>query len=441
MIKKSPRITQFFRTVLVTASALASLSSASAAPPNIIYIVGDGMGAPYVSAYRYFSHNTAPLPVANTLFDEMLIGTAQTYPHDDTYVTDSAAAATALASGTKSYNGAIGVDPEHRPLESILERAKARGYTTAMVVTSAVTHATPASFAAHVQSRQSAEAIADQYLDQKINDKPKVDLLLGGGRKFFERADRNLLAEFTQAGYTTLTELSELPKAQGLPLLGLFADDGLAYALGSDHPQRLADMTQAALGLLKGDKPFFMLIEASQIDWCGHANDIACAMAEMDDLHASLVHLKKFIAAHPNTLLVMTADHNTGGLTLGANNEYIWRTDLLQGVRYTAQTLAERLIAAKQNWPKTWLADTGLDLAADERAALTALLKQPDVNTRAAVASEALAIINRRSATGWTTHGHTGEDVLVFAWGQGAEKWRGNMNNTDLAKRLFELLP
>lgn len=413
-------------------------------PVNIIYLVGDGMGAPYITAYRYFSHNETPIPVERTLFDEWLMGTAQTYPHDDTYVTDSAAAATSLAAGVKTYNGAIGVDVNKQPVETVLERAKHSGYTTAMVVTSSVTHATPASFAAHVNTRQAAEQIADQYIDQKIDGKFKVDLLMGGGNKYFARKDRNLIKELKKGGYSYVNSFKKLDKLRKLPAVGLFAEDGLPHALGSSEPLRLSKMVNKSLQLLEGPKPFFMLIEASQIDWCGHANDIACAMGEMADLHATLGSIKTFVEQNPNTVFVMTADHSTGGLSIGANDEYIWRTPMIHRVKKTAEPIAKEMIAAKNNWEKSWLENTGITLLDSERTELAKLVEagQKDYNaTRTTLERTLLKAISRATATGWTTYGHTGEDVLVFATGKHTDLFKGNLNNIDIANQLFTLLP
>lgn len=424
--------------------ALLSPFVAAEQPVNIIYVVGDGMGAPYVTAYRYFVHNEKPIPVERTLFDDWLVGTAQTYPHDDTYITDSAAAATALSSGIKTYNGAIGVDVNKQPVETLLERAKRSGYTTAMVVTSSVTHATPASFAAHVKSRSDAEQIADQYIDQKIDGKFKVDLLMGGGKKYFERKDRNLIKEFKKGGYTYANSYKKMVHLHKLPAIGLFADDGLPHALGSTEPLRLSKMVDKSLQLLNGKKPFFMLIEASQIDWCGHANDIACAMGEMADLHSALTHIKTFVEQNPNTVFVMTADHSTGGLSIGANNEYMWRTPMIHRIKKTAEPIAKEMVAAKTNWGKIWAENTGVTLLDSERATLNELVKagQKDYTVvRTQFEQTLLKAISRATATGWTTYGHTGEDVLVFATGKHTELFKGNLNNIDIATQLFTLLP
>lgn len=436
----------FKKTLLAISSAIAltgSLASANNAPEKIIFIVGDGMGAPYVSAYRYYMHGKKPLPVAPTLFDEITRGTVQTYPHDDTFVTDSAAAATALSAGVKTYNGAIGVDVDKKPVETLLERAKKHGYQTGLVVTSSVTHATPASFAAHVASRSDAQRIADQYFDQKINDQFRIDLILGGGKKFFEREDRNLVSEFKSAGFQYAESLQQLNQITGLPALGLLADDGMPHALGSSHPTRLANMVEKSLDLL-GKKPFFLLVEASQIDWCGHANDIACAIAEMHDLHETLKVVDSYIKDNPDTLLIMTADHNTGGLTVGANNEYAWRSELIRDIKLTASPLAQALLDGKKDWRKVWDEQVGITLNDTDAKAIDSLLRSaPPKDAKSArdqLARLSLDIINKATATGWTSFGHTGEDVLLFAKGKSSELFHGNMNNTQIPETLMKLM-
>ena len=141
---------------------------ASDAPKNVIYMIGDGMGPAYTTAYRYFKDDPTTKQIETTVFDTILTGMARTYPDDHTYVTDSAAGATALSSGHKSYNGAIAVDTDKKPVKTMLEIAKERGMTTALVATSQINHATPASFATHNESRRNYDAIANEYIDNKI---------------------------------------------------------------------------------------------------------------------------------------------------------------------------------------------------------------------------------------------------------------------------------
>lgn len=422
-------------------------------PTSIIYVIGDGMGFNYTSAYRYFSDNPSTPEVETTIFDELLVGAARTYPDDHTIITDSAAAATALATGVKTTNGAIGVDAEGKAHLTLLEAAKAKGYRTGLVVTSTINHATPASFVAHVGSRQSYDEIANQYFDQRIDNRPKVDVMLGGGRQFFAREDRDLTQEFVAEGYQYITELAQLQSLQQLPVLGLFAQDGLPAALDSDGAFALTAMTKKALMLLD-QKPFFLLIEASQIDWCGHANDVACAMAEMQDLDATLHLVKAYVAKHPNTILVATADHSTGGLSMGFAGQYEWSIPVVQNIKATASKIADSLIASsKKHWVEEWMRLTSIELSVQETKTLQSLLikawgvaREEATKTefevvRNTVIAQTLTVINERSYTGWTSNGHTAEDVPILSYGKGREQFAGNLNNIDIAKKLFGYLP
>ncbi|EXJ27492.1 alkaline phosphatase [Vibrio parahaemolyticus] len=422
---------------LLAASLLAGFVHANEAPKNIIYMIGDGMGPAYTTAYRYYQDNPETKQIEPTVFDTILVGMAHTYPDDDTYVTDSAAGATALSSGIKSYNGAVAVDTHKKPVKTMLEVAKEQGMTTALVATSQINHATPASFAAHNESRRNYDQIADDYLDNKVNGKLPVDLLLGGGVRYFEREDRNLIEEFKMQGYHYLTDFDTLPSLQTLPAIGLFADKAFPFAL-DDNPNRLEKMTNKALSLLsRSEHGFFVMIEGSQIDWCGHANDIACAMAEMDDFAKSIALAKAYVDAHPDTLLVVTADHSTGGLTIGANGQYDWKTDVIKGVHQTAWPLATSLAKGsyiKQVWSESvdWaLSDVQFALLTDAKKS-----EEPAKALYQAVKS----IINDQSLTGWTTKGHTAVDVQVFAYGKGSQAFVGSQNNTDIANKLIGYL-
>ncbi|EGR0429456.1 alkaline phosphatase, partial [Vibrio parahaemolyticus] len=275
------------------------------------------------------------------------------------------------------------------------------------------------------------------YLDNKVNGKLPVDLLLGGGVRYFEREDRNLIEEFKMQGYHYLTDFDTLPSLQALPAIGLFADKAFPFAL-DENPNRLEKMTNKALSLLSRSKHgFFVMIEGSQIDWCGHANDIACAMAEMDDFAKSITLAKAYVDAHPDTLLVVTADHSTGGLTIGANGEYDWKTDVIKGVHQTAWPLATSLAKGsdiKQVWSESvdWaLSDVQFALLIDAKKS-----EEPAKALYQAVKS----IINDQSLTGWTTKGHTAVDVQVFAYGKGSQAFVGSQNNTDIANKLIGYL-
>ncbi len=419
--------------------------------PNIIFMVGDGMGVAYTGAYRLYQDDPATPELEATVFDEMLVGMSSTYPDDHSLVTDSAAAATALASGVKTFNGAIGVNSQRTPIPSVLDMAKEGGYLTGVAVTCQVNHATPAAFIAHADSRHSYDTIADQYLDLRIHGKPKVDLILGGGKEYFIRKDRNLVKEFEVLGYNYQDDFKNLAKIKKLPAIGLFSKMGMDPALDSSNPLRLAEMTEKALSLLQPEtqknttaKPFFLMLEASQIDWCGHANDIACAMGEMRDMAAAMKIIKQFIDKNPNTIFVATADHSTGGLSIGAKGQYQWNASVVRNVKATAPTIARKLLASKNNWKREWQALTQIQLADDEQKILDAFITQADERNGEVVVSQVtaqvLASIDKYSSTGWTTKGHTGEDVQVFSYGKDHAGFSGAMDNTDIAKKLMAYL-
>ena len=164
---------------------------------NVIFLIGDGMGPSYTSAYRYLKDDPKTKFVERTAFDEYLVGQQMTYPEDPAQnITDSASAATAMAADIKTYNNAIGVDNDESEVKTVLEAAKEKGKATGLVATSEITHATPTSFGSHDISRKNMNAIADDYYDELINGKHKIDVLLGGGTHLFERKDRNLTKEF-----------------------------------------------------------------------------------------------------------------------------------------------------------------------------------------------------------------------------------------------------
>jgi len=423
-------------------------------PRNIIYLIGDGMGPAYTSAYRYYADNPDTRVVETTIFDDLLTGMASTYPDDDTYVTDSAAAATALATSTKSYNGAISVDHQHHELPTLLEIAKHKGKTTAVVVTSQINHATPASFLAHNESRGNYDAIANSYLTNLIKGKPVADLMLGGGTKYFIRKQRDLTSEFEALGYQYIDRLEQLDSIETLPALGLFAPSGLPAALNSEDPLRLTTMTDSALKLLSSQsKPFVMMIEGSQIDWCGHSNDIVCAMTEMHDFANTLERVKRYIDNHPDTLLVATADHSTGGLTLGKNGVYQWKGKQLQMITMLPEAIADKLIATPEILEKPdsfntfWSNHIGIaqPLEAQDKLRQQILAKlQHDKSTpqktKDKVETLIKSAIDNLTHTGWTTSGHDGIDVPIFAYGRGSHYFAGHMDNTEIAANLIEMI-
>ena len=434
--------------ILLTALLTIGFSAiAKEAPKNIIMIVGDGMGPAYTSAYRYFLASKNNATVAPTIFDKHLKGLSSTYPAAVSgYITDSAAGATALSTGHKTYNGAIAVDVDKKPLETVLEYAKKTGKKVGAVVTSQVVHATPAGYLAHNESRQNYNEIADSYLEDGF----VADIVLGGGWKYFIREDRNLVDEFKKQGgfyLDSYQQLNNIPKDK--PVLGLFANVGLPWALDDTNPLRLSAMTKAATKHLENKKGYFLLVEASQIDWGGHANDIAAAMAEMEDLAATLDYLDAYVAKNPDTLVVLTADHSTGGFTIAANGVYRWEpkaiTNLSASPKQAAKVLSSEKITAKAIKSLFNFMPTDEEVAAlikAKKAAVIAKSKSDDkkVTVDGALYKALKHIIDVRTNTGWTSGGHTGIDVPLFAFGQGSEQFIGLVNNIDIANKIFTML-
>jgi alkaline phosphatase len=404
---------------------------------NIIMVIGDGMGPAYTTGYRYFMDNINTPIVETTIFDELLTGMVSTYPvNSQGYVTDSAAAATALSTGHKTYNGAIGVDVNKKPLLTLMERAKQLGKKTGLVVTSQINHATPAAYFSHNESRKNYNEIADSYFDDKLNGQFKADIMLGGGNKYFIRPDRNLVSEFKQAGFQYIDDLSQLKTLDiKKPTLGLFGEVGLPWTLDNKNYNHLLHMTKAAVQNLENNDGYVLLVEASQIDWAGHSNDIASAMAEMRDLAETLTWLKNYVENRDDTLLVATADHSTGGLTLGANGDYRWQPEYLKNLSLSPKSIATQLaneslpVSAKQ------LTDSLGFIVSDQEADLFINCKDDK-----SIYQQIKLLIDAKTNTGWTSGGHTGIDVQVFSAGTGAKAFNHHQTNTDIAKKLFSVL-
>lgn len=426
-----------------------SVSETTQRAPNIIYLIGDGTGFEFISAYRY-AHSERGQPLITTPFDDMLVGAATTYPDDDTWVTDSAAAATALATGVKSYNGAIGVDAQQHPQQTLMEKAREHGWLTGAVSTSQVTHATPASFFTHHPSRRMYDAIADSFATTKFGEDDELwsfDVLLGGGMSYFNREDKNWLPELRAQGMNVVDNYASLETTQTLPVLGLFAPVALPYAI--DAQPRLAQLTSNALRLLsaqqaKTDQPFALMIEGSKIDWCGHANDIACAVHEVADFAAALQVAKDFQAKHPNTLIVVTADHSTGGLTLGQGGEYAWYSERVMAIENSLEVLVAGLLQHSRDEWRDYL-EPRLNLPLSEaqwqQLLATEMSGSEDRKDHEKRIQQALVtLISEVTRTGWTTSGHTAVDVPIMASGPYAEQLKGYKDNTDIAKVLLQIV-
>ncbi|WP_017150741.1 alkaline phosphatase [Bacillus bingmayongensis] len=406
---------------------------------NVIVLIGDGMGPSYITAHRYMKDNPKTFEMEPIEFDKYLVGTQKTYAEDEHQnITDSASAATAMSSGVKTYNSAIAVDNDKTEVKTVLEQAKEQGKSTGLVATSEITHATPAAFGAHDVSRKNMDAIANDYFDEKINGKHKVDVLLGGGVNNFVRKDRNLTEEFKKSGYSYVTDREQLLNDKNDQILGLFAPGGLDKMIDrNEKTPSLEEMTNAAINRLnKNDKGFFLMVEGSQIDWAGHDNDVVGAMSEMEDFEKAYKAAIEFAKKDKHTLVIATADHSTGGFSLGVNGEYNFNANAIKAAKRTPDFMANE-IAKGANVEETLRKYIDLQLTPEEIKSVNDIASSKDVTKIDNAIEE---IFNKRSFTGWTTGGHTGEDVNVYAFGPGKYLFSGVQENTNLAKRVFDIV-
>lgn len=406
---------------------------------NVIFLIGDGMGVSYTSAYRYLQDDPGTKFVERTELDKYLVGQQMTYPEDpEQNVTDSASAATAMSAGIKTYNNAIAVDNDGSEVKTVLEAAKEQGKATGLVATSEITHATPASFGSHDESRQNMNAIADDYYDELINGKHKVDVLLGGGTDLLVRKDRNIAEEFKKDGYSYVTNRKELLADKNEQVLGLFAERGMPKMIDrTEDTPSLKDMTASAIERLNKDKDgFFLMVEGSQVDWAGHDNDIVSAMSEMEDFEKAFKAAIEFAKKDKHTLVVATADHSTGGYSIGSDGNYNWFSEPIKAAKRTPDFMAQE-IANGASVEETLKEYIDLDLKEGE---IQSVKKAAETKKAADIDNAIEEIFNQRSHTGWTTGGHTGEDVPVYAFGPASDRFAGQIENTDQAKLIFEIL-
>jgi len=317
-----------------------------------------------------------------------------------------------------------------------MERAKQLGKKTGLVVTSQINHATPAAYFSHNESRKNYNEIADSYFDNKIVGQFKADFMMGGGTEYFTRPERNLVNEFKEAGFQYIDDLANIQTLNmQQPVLDLFAEIGLPWALDDKDNNHLLTMAKTAVHHLDNKNGYVLLVEASQIDWAGHNNDIAAAMGEMHDLAQTLTWLKNYTENSNDTLLVATADHSTGGLTLAANGDYRWQPVFLKNLNLSPKSIAAKLALERLPLSAKQLTDS-LGFIVSEQEANSFI----ECKDEKAIYQQLTLLLDEKTNTGWTSNGHTGIDVQVFATGIGAKAFNRHQTNTDIATQLFTVL-
>ncbi|SPQ22582.1 91cd3d0d-03e0-4525-aad6-b6cbf54d3ca9 [Thermothielavioides terrestris] len=450
---------------------------------NLIFMVSDGMGPASLSLTRSFRQHVSSLPIDDVLtLDRHFWGTSRTRS-TNSLVTDSAAGATAFACGRKSYNGAIGMLPGARPCGTVLEAAKRAGLATGLVVTTDVTDATPACFAAHVDYRLRQDEIALQEVGEGVLGR-SVDLILGGGRCHFlanhtrgscraddvdvvgiAREKHGWVYKSDRKGFDELA----MGRNVSLPLLGLFAASDVPFEIDrqnmADVYPSLSEMTATALTALHeatkdSDQGFFLMIEGSRIDHAGHINDPAAQVREVLEYDRTFQIVLDFLEqSQTEGVLVATSDHETGGLATAwqAPNElpvYDWYPAVLAkanaSAEYCSLLLQQHLASISSSssdgsppskkslidWINQELVVRRLGITDARDAELAALAAKPEAATH--IFSRMVSV---RAHVGWSTHGHSAIDVNIYSsGGPGTERLRGNVENTEVGKFLSEYL-
>lgn len=282
-----------------------SYAQDSIVPRNVILFIGDGMGLSHV--YAAYTVNKGNLNIMRFPYT----GFSKTYSSSG-YITDSGAGATAIACGKKTYNGAIGLDSDSLPCKTILEYAEEHGLSTGLISTSAITHATPASFIAHQKGRELYENIALDFLNTDI------DVFIGGGGYYFtHRSDSaDLVTRLKDRGYDVFLYPSSY-SLENSSKAAVFTTPVHNPRISEGRGNMLPDATEQAIELLhKNKKGFFLMVEGSQIDWGAHSNDIKYVVEEVTDMDNAIEKALAFAEQDGHTLVVVTADHETGGLSI-----------------------------------------------------------------------------------------------------------------------------
>jgi len=461
---------------LAILAATAAMSAAAAPSPKYVFLfIGDGMSTPQRMVAEQFSERTGRGELAmNTLPYQANTRTRSA----NSIITDSAAAATAIACGEKANNCALGVAPDGRRLVSVAEVAKRRGMKVGIATTVTIVHATPAGFYAHLPGRGAFYSIALALAESGF------DFFCGGGfgGKACDMGDPNFRGDaydiVRKAGYeVTIDDLAAWRALKpGCRSLGVFGEKGMEFAIDADGSQPApAEIVAKGIELLDGPAGFFFMFEGGKVDYSGHANDAATNLHDILAMDDAVKVALRFQDAHPGeTLVVVTGDHETGGMSMGfAGIGGKFKVELLARQKISTaafSSIAKNMI--KERGSKTTLedfmpllsekfgivfdgpADDPMHATAAEVKALRKALAKDvdlmashvadttahDVARRYVFAHAAKNVVNAHAGVGWSSGAHTALPTLTTAKGVGAEVLVGMRENTDIGVRLKGLL-
>lgn len=435
----------------------------------VFYFIGDGMGVNQVNGTEmYLAEQEGRIGVKPLLFTTFPVASFATTFSATNSVTDSSAAGTALSTGAKTYNGAIGMDDNKKALQTVAEKAKKAGKRVGVTTSVSVDHATPAAFYAHQPNR-------NMYYEIAL-DLPKANFDFYAGSGFlkptttFEKKEApSIFPIIEEAGYTIARGLDEYnAKAADAQKMVLIQKEGadpscLPYAIDhKDGDLTLTEITESAISFLtKGNnKGFFLMVEGGKIDWACHGNDPATAFEEVVDMDNAVKVAYEFYKKHPKeTLIVITADHETGGLGLGTSKYELYLKSLVnqkqsQELLSVAITDLRKEKGNKVSWeevkalladrmgfwktlPLTWEQEKMLrDEYEDSFVKNHVVFEESLYAKTEPLAAVARKVMSQIAMVGWTSPNHTAGYVPVFAIGAGSKLFEGKMDNTEIPKRI-----
>ena len=435
----------------------------------VFYFIGDGMGLNQVNTTEmYLGEQQGRIGTEPLCFASFPVaGMATTFSASNS-ITDSSAGGTALATGVKTYNGAIGVDANKERVMSVAERAKRAGKKVGVTTSVSIDHATPAAFYGHQPDRSMYYEIALQLPETGF------DFYAGSGflkpaRTFDKKDAPSIYPIIEQAGYTIARGIDEYQaKAGDADKMVLIQKDGtdassLPYAIDrNEGDMTLAQITESAIDFLSRDnkKGFFLMVEGGKIDWACHSNDPATMVKEVIDMDNAVRVAYEFYKKHPKeTLIVITADHETGGLGLGNSNYTLnlksldcqkQSVDLLsraitdlrkaKGNKATWEDVKALLTERMGFWGEltpTWEQEKMLRDEFESSFVRNKVVFEESLYSKTEpLAAVAKKVLSQMSKLGWTTGSHSAEYVPVFAVGAGSKLFMGKMDNTDIPKRI-----
>ena len=431
---------------LGTLLLLLVVATGFAQPKYIFYFIGDGMGPSHVLATELYLGELQgvigrPQKLVFTQFPESAFVTTFSASNG---VTDSAASGTALATGTKTSNGRIGTDVDGNDIYSVAHVAKNAGMAVGIATTVCINHATPSAFYAHNESRNNYNDIAQWMLEADY------DFYAGGDAKCSSEQRNDLYGRAEKQGYTIVRGYNDYKakakKADKMMLYQKNVAEEVPYAIDrTEDDLTLAQITKAGIDFLSNKSKkegFFMMVEGGKIDYASHRDDAATMIHEVLDFNAAIEEAYEFYKKHKDeTLIIVTADHETGGIVLGYTGQYKLDLKVLESQKVSVDNLVSMLESLKETtWGKVTemvKANVGVEPRgkhnADESVSMT-----HDLANR--IAYDAIYDLDRKALISWASGNHSGTFVPLFAIGEGADKFNGVIDNTDIPLTIMEFL-